>query len=124
MMEAAEVQVFLEDPISICDTYEVRYWARGWVKKRKFRGKLLSRASNGYLEGNEEPRDIVDGVVLHGWLIAVAGDTSGCGWDTTFYFLTEPLPEGTKQFEVYQDGNESRAPIVDGPHEVTWWEPK
>ncbi len=112
------------DPVSLCETYHVNHWVRGHVNKEKFRGRLLSRASEGRLEGDYEPMDIIKGNVKHGWLISCAGDTSGCGWDTSMYFLDEPLPEGTKQYEVWSYGEEGdvMAEIVDGPHEVTWWE--
>jgi len=109
----------LEDPVEMCHTFDNAYWCHGWVNKSKFRGRLLS----GYLVGEEDPHDIFQGKVKHGWLVAVAGDTSGCGWDTTLHFFTDPLPEGTTHYgETYdEDGEEHPAEIVDGPHQVTWW---
>jgi len=113
------------EPVAMCRTDEVCYWTHGWVDKRKFRGALLSAASwPSSLEGEEEPDTIIRGKVHHGWVLTVAGDTSGCGWDATIHFLHEPLAEGTETFEdTYDaDGNEVPAPIIDGPHEATWWE--
>jgi hypothetical protein len=112
--------VKLEEPIAMCATQQLSYWVRGHVPKGKFRGALLSKC--GGLEGEEDAYDIIHGKVQHGWLIACAGDLSGCGWDTTLYFLTEPLPEGTTTFHDEFDGFPESGPIVDGPHEVTWWE--
>lgn len=113
----------LEEPVAMCMTDEVVYYVRGHVDKTKFRGMLLSRAP--YLEGGEDARDVIKGKVQHGWLIAVGGDMSGCGWDSALFFLTEPLPEGTTQFSTYSypEEDDINAPILDGPHEVTWWEP-
>jgi hypothetical protein len=115
--------IVLEDPVAMCHTFENNYWCHGWVDKAKFRGRLLSRTP--YLEGEEDARDIIHGKVKRGWIVTVAGDTSGCGWDATMHFLTEPLAEGATHYaEVYdEDGEKHPAEIIDGPHKVTWWEP-
>lgn len=110
------------DPVAMCETYKVNHWVRGHVNPVKFRGQLLSKATNGMLEGDYEPMDIIKGNIKRGWLISCAGDVSGCGWDSAMFFLEEPLPEGTKQYEVWTYDGDVMAEIVDGPHEVTWWE--
>lgn len=131
------VDVFaIEEPVSMCRTYENNYWARGHIDKTKFRGRLLSLASDRRLEGDEDTHDILAGKVKHGWIVTVAGDWSGCGGDFSIYFLeTKPETEFIENPEDYFDDwdDESKAAyieeigepgqIVDGPHEATWWEP-
>lgn len=83
------IDIVVEEPVAMCHTYETNFWAHGWVDKRKFKGSILPNAQD---YGGYEPRDIFVGKVFHGWIISVAGDTSGCGWDTTMYFTkTEPV---------------------------------
>jgi len=123
--------IALEDPVSMCATFDNVYWAHGWIDKRKFRGHLLSRADSGRLEGEEDARDIIAGKVHHGWVISIVGDTSGCGWDLTTYFETEePHPVDGRWIDRLvldedEDGVEVEVPaeVADGPHKATWWSP-
>lgn len=77
----------VEEPVMMCHTDDANLWAHGWQNKTKFKGRVLAEA-NLYDLGLE-PKDIFTGKVFHGWVISVAGDTSGCGWDTTIYFVKE-----------------------------------
>jgi hypothetical protein len=127
--------VAIEEPVSMCRTFENNYWARGHIDKTKFRGALLSSASSGALEGEEEPRDILAGKVKYGWIATVAGDWSGCGGDYSIYFLdTKPETEFIENPEDYFDDwdDESKAAYIEeigepgriiDVHEATWWEP-
>lgn len=58
-------------------------------------------------------------------MVTVEGDAAtGCGFDFTTFFLTEPLPDGTTTYEVGydEDGEEYPLPIYDGPYVATWLE--
>jgi len=87
----------IQEPVMMCHTEDSNFWAHGWQDKRKFKGRVLSEG--GLWDLGYEPRDIFVGKVKHGWIISVAGDTSGCGWDTTMYFQED---EPT----VYVDGDD------------------
>jgi len=123
------MSIDIQEPVVMCHTYDNNYWAHGHQNKSKFRGALLKRTPWG-LEGGEDADTIIHGKVKHGWIIAVAGDVSGCGWDTTMYFqATEPKVVGGWWKEcpgiTYDGDDEERdaGEVVDGPHPVTWWEP-
>lgn len=80
-------QFHIEEPVMMCHTEEANFWAHGWQDKTKFKGRVLSEAD--LYDLGYEPKDIFTGKVVQGWVISVAGDTSGCGWDTTMYFQKE-----------------------------------
>lgn len=112
-----------------CDFVTRWLWVHGWVNKRKFKGACLSHGFDGESDSpDEDRRDIIKAKVIHGWIISVAGDASGCGWDVTSWLLdTEPSVvdgrwDGATTYD--EDGNEAEggAEVVDGPHKATWME--
>lgn len=111
-----------------CDLDVGWIWTHGWVDRRRFKGECLSKASRRGFDTDFGEREIATGVVKHGWVLTVAGDLNGCGWDmTTFFETTEPVivdgrwPERT----TYEDEHDREvdAEVVDGPHKATWLEP-
>jgi hypothetical protein len=112
-----------------CDTYTSEWiWTHGHVSKRKFKGKVIAAAKQGYLEGIEshDYMAVLRGKVQHGWVLTVAGDAGHCGLDYTTYFITEPLAEGATTYEECLDPETDEyvaCEIYDGPHPATWIEP-
>jgi hypothetical protein len=109
-----------------CDMGATWVWTHGWLDRRKFKGQLLSNHRS--LDADYEVEDIIRGRVRRGWVITVAGDLSGCGWDMTTYFCkTEPLVvdgrwDGATTYDEYDGETEVPAEVVDGPHPATWLE--
>lgn len=121
------------EAVYACDLDGATMWVHGWVDKRKFKGKCLSE--HGMLEADFDNHDIVNAKVQHGYVLSVAGDTSGCGWDVTTYFVKdEPVltdgrwmgatrwedSEGSTVDPDEPDSMEVPAEVVDGPHQATW----
>lgn len=111
--------------IYACDAGRFWLWEHGTIPAHKFKGRCLSRVARGSFDGIEDGFDvrvdIVKAKVHHGWVITIVGDTSGCGWDTTTWFLDAP--------PLIEDGHwagatdyEDPAEVVDGPHVATWLE--
>jgi hypothetical protein len=124
-----EVEAIMGHPTSVysCD-WEVRWlWVEGWVNKRKFKGKCISHGFGAESDSPDEDRgDIIRAKVHHGWIISVAGDASGCGWDATSWLVDdEPHVVDGKWLGPPEDqvgGTEFPAEVVDGPRKVTWLE--
>lgn len=122
------MSVRIEEPVSMCHTFTNNYWAHGHIPKAKFRGRLLSYASEFRLEGDEDVRDILAGRVKHGWIISVAGDWSGCGGDYTIYFLENEPPDVGAVWEepdpdLYEEDDEVPTGEIIDKQLCTWWEP-
>jgi hypothetical protein len=90
-----------------CDLHHAWLWEHGHIDRSKFKGKCLSNVNN--FDADFEIEDIINAKVRYGWVFSIAGDTDGCGWDTTTIFVTEE-----PNIEDYT--------VVDGPHLATWLE--
>ena len=122
-------QAMQVEDVYACELDHVWLWARGHIPRDKMRGAALSRLP--YLDAELEPEQVFRGKVKRGWVLCVAGDASGCGWDTTMHFQeTEPRvwtdEHGVTRWSgasTYDDDDqEMDAEVVDGPHEATWVE--
>ena len=109
-----------------CDYGQATLWEHGWQDKRKFKGRALSTLPRLESVDDPDPRQVVRATVHHGWVITVAGDTSGCGWDMTTYFRDdEPVVvdgrwDGASVYDEDGEEVEGGAEVVDGPHRATW----
>jgi hypothetical protein len=121
------------EEVVACDYEQLAWlWTHGWVNKRKFKGECLSRTSRRGFDTDFEEIEIVKGKVVHGWILTIAGDLSGCGWDATMYMeRDEPVIidgrwAGHEGVEYDDDDNEVDvdAQVIDGPHKATWLEPR
>ena len=117
-------QVALEEIFS-CYLDRAWLWAHGHIPKTKFKGECLSGLHRHSFDADYEKEVIIHAKVVHGWVLSVTGDLSGCGWDSTTWFQTEEpvIVNGVWDFAgLGVDGQEAVAHVVDGPHLATWLE--
>lgn len=105
-----------------CYADRVWIWKHGHIDKRKFKGSILSGHPHSF-DGEYEIEDIIKAKVVHGWVIAIAGDLSGCGYDeSTWFGITEPkIVDGRWDFAGLEDPVAEKI-VIDGPHKATWLE--
>lgn len=119
------------EEVFACDLATAWIWAHGWLDKRKFKGQCLSRYERRAFDADYEKEDLIKGKVHHGWVLTVAGDLSGCGWDMTCFLLdAEPeivdgryIAETTVEYDDEDNETEVNPEVVDGPHKATWLVP-
>ena len=114
------------EEVFACQLDRVWLWKHGHLDKVKFKGEILSNIDR--LDGEYEKHDIIRATVVHGYVLSITGDLSGCGWDSTTWFQrAEPKVEnGVWDFAGLGidplDESEGVARVIDGPYKATWLE--
>ena len=126
------------EAIDSCGMTGTWIWVNGWHEEKQVRAHLVAAAEgldstlDTMAEELEEEaavkllRERLERAPIHrGWALSVAGDLTGCGWDSAMYFVVGEQPpsivnghwDGGGEFDL-----EEPAPVLDGPRQVTWVE--
>jgi hypothetical protein len=103
-----------------CSWGTVWIWKPGHLDKSKFKGWVLSNHRS--FDAEYDTYDLVRAPVRHGWVVTVAGDTSGCGWDTTTYLERDEPHIVDGRWVKFTTEEGVPLEVVDGPHLATWLE--